>query len=54
MVKEGLCLTVGWKWSSEHCHCNLKASLLLGVNPASVLKGIGTERAKGLNKCNQL
>lgn len=51
MAKEAQCLTVGWKYCSAHC--NLKASLLLGVNLASVLKGIGTERAKRL-KCNQL
>lgn len=46
MVKEGLFLTVGKKWGSVPCHCKLKACLLLGVNSASVVKGIETERAK--------
>lgn len=53
-VGEGLCLTVVEEQSSAPCHCNWKFGLLLRVNPASVMKGIATERAKKLSKYDQL
>lgn len=45
---------MGKKRCSAPCHRGWKAGLSLGVNPASVMKGIETERAKRLSEYDQL